>query len=207
MKKAIRNAMIGLAASSSMLVAAAQQPTSQQPTAQQPTAQQPTAQQPAAPQAQPSLIPPSKAASPAAPANAQGKAKKNSVGKGTLIVTVQQPVDFWQEQVSTAGGPVTTDFLYDPNVGVLYGYREDSFACSNGQTATGGILEALYTSTNKSGRPAGSGWYAVGLDTGKCGATNSGIYGCRFDVNGNPTECGVATINNQTGDITVVPAQ
>ena len=187
MKKTLRNTIIGLAVWSSLLAAAAQQPT--------------------APKAQPSLIPQEKATNPAPSANAQGKTQKNSVGKGSLTVTTEQPVDFWQEQVSFTGGMVTTDFLYDPNVGVLYGYREDDFTCSNGQTAHGGILEALYASGNKSGKPAGSGWYAVDLSAGKCGAKESGVYGCKFNANGNATECGAATINNHTGEIDVVAAQ
>jgi hypothetical protein len=122
-------------------------------------------------------------------------------------VSTAQPVSYWEEQLAIGGSThavVTTEFLYDPNVGVLYGYREDDFACKNGQTAHGGVLEALYTADNKAGKPAGSGWYAVALDAGKCDAKASGIYGCKFDANGNPTECGVATINNQTGDIAVV---
>ena len=38
-------------------------------------------------------------------------------------------------------------------------------------------------------------------------ATNAGLYGCKFDTDGNPTTCGAATINNQTGDIDVAVAQ
>lgn len=191
MKKTIRHLMIiSLAVVTALLVAAAQQQTVQ-----------------TAPKAQPGMIPSSKAANPAPPPEAQSKSQKNSVGKGSLTVTTAQPVSFWQEQVAFAGGPVTTDFLYDPNVGVLYGYREDDFSCSNGRTAHGGVLEALYTASNKSGKPAGSGWYAVDLGAGTCGARDSGAYGCRFDANGNPTECGVATINNRTGEIDVVAVQ
>lgn len=166
-----------------------------------------TAQQTASPQAQPSLVPPSKAANPAPPATAKAKSQKNSVGKGALTVTTAQPVSFWQEQISVSGASVTTDFLYDPNVGVLYGYRDDQFTCKNGHTESGSILEALYTADNKAGKPAGSGWYAVELDAGKCGAKESGIYGCKFDASGNPTECGIATINNQTGEIDIVVAE
>jgi hypothetical protein len=191
MKKILRDVMIGLFAFSCMLVAA----------------QQPSTQQPTAPKAQPSLIPQEKATNPAPSANAQGKTQKNSVGKGALTVTTEQPVDFWQEQVAFTGGMVTTDFLYDPNVGVLYGYREDDFTCSNGQTAHGGILEALYATGNKSSKPAGSGWYAVELNAGKCGAKESGIYGCKFNANGNATECGAAAINNRTGEIDIVAVQ
>ena len=104
-------------------------------------------------------------------------------------------------------GVPTSDFLYDPNVGVVYGYREDDLKCSNGQPASGEILEALYTADNKSGKPPGSGWYAVELDAGKCAAKESGIYGCKLDASGNPIECGAATINGQTGEIDVAAVQ
>jgi hypothetical protein len=189
MRKMIKNSIIGVVAWASIVVAGAQQSSS------------------VGPKAQPSLIPQEKATNPAPSGSAQGKTQKGSVGKGSLTVTTAQPVDFWQEQVAFTGGMVTTDFLYDPNIGVLYGYREDDFKCANGQPAHGGIMEALYAKGNKSSKPVGSGWYAVELDAGKCAAKESGIYGCKFDANGNATECGTATINNRTGEIDVVAVQ
>jgi hypothetical protein len=81
------------------------------------------------------------------------------------------------------------------------------FKCANGQPARGDILEARYTRGNQASKPVGSGWYAVELDAGKCAAKKAGIYGCRFDANGNPTACGAAAINNQTGDIDIVTEQ
>ena len=107
MNKTIKNLIIGLTAWSTMFIAAA--------------AQQPST---ATPKAQPNLMPSDKATHPMPAGNAQGKTQKTSVGKGALTVSTEQPVDFWQEQVAySGGGMVTTDFLYDPNVGVLYGYR------------------------------------------------------------------------------------
>lgn len=159
------------------------------------------------PKAQPNQLPQEKAMHPAPSGNTQ-KTQKNSVGTGALTVTTAQPVDFWQEQVAYSGGnTVTTDFLYNPNVGVIYGYREDDFKCANGQMAHGGILEARYTQGNQANKPVGSGWYAVELDAGKCAAKESGIYGCKFDGNGNPTECGAAVINSRTGDLEVATVQ
>lgn len=169
-----------------------------------------TAQQPAtpAPKVKPNLIPQGKASNPAPAGNTQMKTQKNTVGKGKLTITTAQPVDFWQEQVGFSNGStVTTDFLYDSNVGVVYGYREDDFKCANGKPGFGGILEALYTNENQMKRPAGSGWYAVELDENKCAAKQAGIYGCKFDANGNATECGVATIDGRTGDIAIVAEQ
>jgi hypothetical protein len=161
-------------------------------------------QQTPTPKVQPGLIPPNRADNPAPGAGADGKSLKNSIGKGALVMFAKQPVAFWQEQLTFNAGVVTTDFLYNPDLGVLYGYREDDFACTNGQTAHGGILEALYTSGNKTGKPAGSGWWAVELTTGKCGAKESSVYGCRFDANGTAIECGAAVVHNVTGEFDVV---
>jgi hypothetical protein len=188
MKKTLRNTLIGISMGCMIwLVASAQQATT--------------------PKVQPNLVPQGKATNPMPSSNAQGKTQKNSVGTGKLTVTTAQPVDFWQEQVAySGGGMVTTDFLYDPNVGVLYGYREDDFKCANGQPEHGAVLEALYTSSNKSGKPVGSGWYAVELDAGKCAAKAAGIYGCKFDASGNATECGAAALNTQTGELVIAAA-
>jgi hypothetical protein len=162
------------------------------------------AQQPVTPKVEPGLIPQGKAANPTPGAGATGIAQKNAIGKGALTMFVRQPVSFWQEQLTFSGGIVTTDFLYDLDAGVLYGYREGDSACSNGQSAHGGILEALYTSGNKAGKPAGSGWWAVQMSTGKCGTKESAVYGCKFDATGNATECGAATVHNVTGEMDVV---
>src|SRR5882724_6795211 len=104
MKKEVRYIMMALTVCSGMLVAVAQQPGAS-----------------TTPTAQPNLMPSDKATHPMPTGNAQGKTQKTSVGKGALTVTTEQPVDFWQEQVAYGGGAmVTTDFLYDPNVGVVY---------------------------------------------------------------------------------------
>jgi hypothetical protein len=152
----------------------------------------------------------SKAESPAPGANAIHKAKKTSIGKGPLTVSTGEPDSFWEEEIDVASDGktnVVSDFLYNTQTGVIYAYREDDVTCANGQTARGGILDAVYTDGNKVGKTAGSGWYAVALDAGKCDAKETGVYGCKYNAAGNPTECGAATINNQTGEIALVPAQ
>jgi hypothetical protein len=150
-----------------------------------------------------------KAKAPAAPDTAKQKSQQSSIGKGQLTVSTAQPSSFWVEEadVDDDGTAETNDFLYDAQSGILFTYREDDFACANGGTASGGILEALYADGNKAGKPVGSGWYAVNLNATQCGAQNAGLYGCKFDADGNPTTCGAATINSQTGDIDVVVAQ
>jgi hypothetical protein len=149
-----------------------------------------------------------KANSPAAPAAAKQQGQKAAIGKGKVAVNASGPSSFWTEEVDVDDDGVveSNQFLYDAKRGVLFTYREDDFGCANGGTASGSILEALYAQGNPAGKPVGSGWYVVNLDAGKCGAKHSGVYGCRFDAAGNPTECGVATINNSTGEIDVAVA-
>jgi hypothetical protein len=146
-----------------------------------------------------------KANSPAPPASAKQQSQKTAIGKDKVAVNASGPSSFWTEEVDVDDDGVVEDnqFLYDAKRDMLFTYREDDFGCANGGTASGGILEALYAKGNPAGKPVGSGWYVVNLDAGKCGAKQSGVYGCKFDAAGNPTECGAATINNATGEIDV----
>ena len=146
--------------------------------------------------------------SPAPPASAKQQSQKAGIGKGKVAVKASGPSSFWVDEVDVDDDGVVENnqFLYDAKRDMLFTYREDDFGCANGGTASGGILEALYAKGNPAGKPMGSGWYVVNLEAGKCGAKESGVYGCKFDATGNPTECGVATINNATGDIDVVVA-
>jgi hypothetical protein len=71
-------------------------------------------------------------------------------------------------------------------------------------TAKASAPSAVYAAGNKAGKPAGSGYYVVGLNAGQCAAKKAGAYGCKFDTNGNPTECGAIAVNDVTGEVTVV---
>jgi hypothetical protein len=146
-----------------------------------------------------------KASTPTPPATAKQQSQKAAIGKGKVAVKASGPSSFWAEEVDVDDDGVveSNQFLYDAKRDILYTYREDDFGCANGGTASGSILEALYAQGNPGGKPVGSGWYVVSLNAGQCGAKHSGIYGCKFDASGNPTECGAATINNNTGEIDV----
>ena len=150
-----------------------------------------------------------KASTPAPGPAAKSTTKKASIGKGATTVKASQPSSFWTEEldVDDDGTVETSDYLYDAQRGVLYTYREDDFACPNGNPESGSILMALYAKGNKANKPVGSGWYLVNVDAGKCAAKTSATYGCKFAANGNATECGAATVNNATGEIDVVVAK
>jgi hypothetical protein len=149
-----------------------------------------------------------KASSPSPAANAKQPSQKTAIEKGHVVVKTSGPSSFWAEEVDVDDDGVveSNQFLYDAKRGMLFTYREDDFGCANGGTATGRILEALYAQGIAAGKLVGSGWYVVNLDAGKCGAKQSGVYGCKFDTSGNPTEWGIATINNTTGEIDVAVA-
>jgi hypothetical protein len=150
-----------------------------------------------------------KAGTPSPGSTAKNNATKSSIGKGSATARALQPSSFWTEEmdVDDDGTVETNDFLYDAQRGVLYTYREDDFACPNGNPESGDILMALYAKGNKANKPVGSGWYLVNLNAGQCAAKTAGTFGCKFDVNGNPTECGAAKVNNATGEIDVAVAK
>jgi hypothetical protein len=146
-----------------------------------------------------------KAASPAPSATAKNQSQKTSVGKGKATAKAHTPSSYWTEEVDLHddGSVETTEFLYDAQRGIVYAYGEDDFTCANGKPERAGILEAVYAAGNKGGKPVGSGYYVVGLNAGQCAAKKAGGYGCKFDADGNPTECGVVAVNDATGEVTV----
>lgn len=150
-----------------------------------------------------------KANAPTPGATVTGSTQKTTIGKGKTTVTASQPSSFWTEEldVDDDGTVETSDYLYDSGRGILYTYREDDFSCPNGNPESGSILMALYAQGNKEQKPVGSGWYLVNLNQGQCAAKKAGTFGCKFNANGNPTECGAGTVNEATGEIDLVVAK
>src|SRR5437867_4750639 len=146
-----------------------------------------------------------KAKSPTPPADAK---KGASIGKKKVKVKTANGTDdtdsMWVEQLDIDGdGDVEdTNLLWDDEDKVLYLYADGTFTCANGGTGEGGMLIALYGDGNTYKKPVGSGWYAVGLDKSECAAEAAGVYGCKFDAQGNATACGAARIDATNDDIT-----
>ncbi len=160
-------------------------------------------QQSGSPNVEVPIIPKARAISPAPPSDARHKAQKNTIGEGRVAVTTSEPSDYWEEHNAMGQviqGLVTTSFLYDKKAGILYGFRNGDFACNN-STMSGNVIEAVYTQGNPAGQPAGSGWYVAELNAGQCGVKTDGIFGCRFNAEGQHTACGVAVKNTQTGEV------
>ena len=167
-------------------------------------AQSPAAQQGAPPVKTGSALK-AKAATPAPSDTAKNKSQKTSVGKGKAVAKASAPSSYWTEEVDVHddGSVETTEFLYDAQRGIVYAYGEDDFTCANGKPEKAGILEAVYATGNKAGKPVGSGYYVVSLNAGQCAAKKAGAYGCKFDADGSPTECGAIAVNDATGEVTV----
>jgi hypothetical protein len=146
-----------------------------------------------------------KAAAPAPSATAKNQSQKTTIGKGKAAAKASAPSSYWTEEVDLHddGSVETTEYLYDAQRGIVYAYGEDDFTCANGKPEKAGILEAVYATGNKAGKPVGSGYYVVSLNAGKCAAKKAGAYGCKFDANGDPTECGAIAVNDATGEVTV----
>jgi len=136
-------------------------------------------------------------------ASAKHKSRKFAIGNDKLAMEASEESLFWNEEIDLddEGARAKSDFLYDKERGVLYAFRQGNFVCANGDRETGSILEALYVRNKRSPRPVGSGWYVVALDAGQCGAAEPVAFGCRFFADGKPSECGVARIDNATGEV------
>jgi hypothetical protein len=148
-----------------------------------------------------------------APVPPAGAKKTNNIGRGKLAVKTDNSAgdtdSFWVEELDINGdGQVEqTDILYDDEDKMLYLFAETDFACADGQNeGRGAMLMAVNGQGNRRNRPVGSGWYIVELDAGECAAQTAALWGCRFDANGNRTECGLAQVEVVQDDIIIVEA-
>ena len=144
-----------------------------------------------------------KAASPAPGATAKNQGQQTSIGKGAASVKASAPSAYWTDLVDIDDDGMVEDnqFLFDSKRGILYTYREDDFKCADGKPENGNVLMAIYTKGNQAGMPVGSGWYVVALTAGQCGEKRPGLFGCKFDANGNLRPCGAAVIHESSGEL------
>jgi hypothetical protein len=149
-----------------------------------------------------------KAMNPMPSSNATQQSKKSSIGKGKTMVTTSKDNSFWMEQVDLdgTGHPVDTQMLWDDTDKVLFTSASKTFQCKDGSSANGALLMATYAKGNKAGKPAGSGWWMASADQSMCKMPTEQAYGCKFDATGKNTACGIATLDNQTHEMTIVEA-
>ena len=150
-----------------------------------------------------------KAASPAPSPNAEQKTKKGSIGEGKAMITTRGANnDFWVEQIDLEGNgqKSETQMLWDNTDKALFMYGDKTLTCRNGDMAMANLLIAVYGNGNTAKKPVGSGWWAAGLEEGKCAMKTDTLYGCKFDQKGNNTSCGVAELDQNTHELTIVEA-
>jgi hypothetical protein len=140
--------------------------------------------------------------------NAKQQTKQSTIGKDKAMVKTSKDNSFWVEEVDMdrSGNPVEAQMLWDDTDKVLYTYAEKPFQCKEGSPATGDFLIATYAEGNTARKPAGSGWWAASLNQGECKARTDELFGCKFDANGKNTACGVANMNDQTHELTIMEA-
>ncbi|HVY55414.1 MAG TPA: hypothetical protein VHC46_06625 [Thermodesulfobacteriota bacterium] len=149
------------------------------------------------------------AENPSPPPDAQ---KKTSIGNDSMTVNTENfPGDtdfFWIQQidVNSDGTAESANIIWDDEDKILYYYYEGDFKCRNGKTGSGAALIGVNGKDNPRQKPAGSGFFAVSLDKGECGAAEAGLWGCRFDQSGNPTVCGVVGLDDKYDDIVILKA-
>lgn len=138
-------------------------------------------------------------------------AKKGSAigGDGVTVNTGNSPGDndfLWVRQidVNSDGTEESANLIWDDEDRILYYYYEGDFKCKNGKTGNGAALIGVNAKDNPRQKPAGSGFFAVSLEKGECGAGEAGLWGCRFDPAGNPTACGVVGLDDKYDDIVIL---
>ena len=130
-------------------------------------------------------------------------------GDGMTVNTGNSPGDtdfLWVQQidVNSDGTGESANLIWDDEDRILYYYYEGDFKCKNGKTGNGAALIGVNAKDNPRQKPAGSGFFAVSLEKGECGAENEGLWGCRFDPAGNPTACGVVGLDDKYDDIVIL---
>jgi hypothetical protein len=142
------------------------------------------------------------------PMPASNATKKSSIGKGKTAVHTAKDNSFWMEQIDMdgTGHPMDTQMLWDDTDKVLYSAASKTFQCKDGSSANGDLMMATYAKGNKAGKPAGSGWWMASSDQGACNIPTEQAWGCKCDPTGKNTACGVATLDDQTHEMTIVEA-
>lgn len=138
-----------------------------------------------------------------------GARKATSIGSGQLTINTQDgPGDddsCWVQQIDIDGdGDVEeTTLLWDDEDRILFASANTEVPCDLGGTAVASLLIGVNAAGNTRGASAGSGFYAVYLDASECYVEAAGLYGCRFDADGDIIAAGAATIDEVTGEVTI----
>jgi len=140
---------------------------------------------------------------------ATGKTKKAVIGTGKTSIDTGDPnSSFWTENVdlSGTGTVVTADMLWDPEAKIFYAFSHTNLHCTHGKAIEGNVLIGIYGKKNILGKTPGAGWWVVDLAQNECQAPLPGLYGCKFDSQGNNLACGRAEMDPRINDMAIVEA-
>jgi len=140
---------------------------------------------------------------------ATGQTKKAVIGTGKTAIDTGDPKNsFWTETVdlSGTGTVVTADMMWDSSSKILYAFTHTDLRCAHGKSIEGNVLVGIYGKKNVLSKTPGAGWWVVELAQNQCQAPLAGLYGCKFDPQGNVLACGRAELDPRINDMSIVEA-
>lgn len=146
-------------------------------------------------------------ASPSPGPTAIKQSKQAVIGHGKAMIDTGDPKNsFWNEPVDLAGTGtvVNSDMLWDASSKILYFFAHTTLRCTHGKPVEGDILMGIYGKRNFLNRSPGSGWWVANLSADQCEIAVPGLYGCKFDAQGNILACGRAELDTRINDMAIV---
>jgi hypothetical protein len=146
-------------------------------------------------------------ASPTPGQGATKQSKQSTIGRGKTMIDTGDPKNsFWNEpiDINGAGNIVNTDMLWDASSKILYFFAHTNLRCAHTKTIESDILIGIYAKKNFLGKSPGSGWWVINLAPDECQAPQAGLYGCKFDPQGNIVACGRAEFDTRINDMAIV---
>lgn len=147
--------------------------------------------------------------SPSPGPGASGQTKKAAIGKGNGMIDTGDPKNtFWTEpaDLSGTGTVANADMLWDASSKIFYAFAHTTLVCAHGKSIEGNVLIGIYGKRNFLSKTPGSGWWVVDLVQNECQAPVAGLYGCKFDSQGNNLACGRAELDTRINDMSIVEA-
>lgn len=136
--------------------------------------------------------------------------KTRTAGKNALQVSIAHNTNrydkTWQEEIDLDGdgSAEEANLVWDDEHKVLYAFSTGNYRCQDGVPATADLLVAANGEGSPRHRSVGSGFWVADLGQGICGVEFAGLWGCKFDDSGEPTECGAAKIDSQNDDLIIL---
>ena len=113
---------------------------------------------------------------------------------------------FGPNHLTSAGTVANADMLWDASSKIFYAFAHSTLHCTHGKAIEGNVLIGIYAKRNILSKTPGSGWWVVDLAQNECQAPLAGLYGCKFDPQGNNMACGRAELDQRINDMSIVEA-